>query len=48
MIYFDQEVSLSVESEIIQERYEMAVRYSDQEIAKIIGGNALRLLKQVW
>ena len=22
--------------------------YSDQEIAKIIGGNALKLLKQVW
>ena len=22
--------------------------YSDQEIAKIIGGNALRLLKRVW
>ena len=22
--------------------------YSDEEIAKVIGGNALRLLKQVW
>jgi microsomal dipeptidase-like Zn-dependent dipeptidase len=22
--------------------------YSDQEIAKIIGGNAMRLLKRVW
>jgi len=36
MIYFDQEVSLSVESEVIQERYEMAVRYSDQEIEELI------------
>lgn len=36
MVYFDQELSISIEHKIVQERYEMAVRYSDQEIEELI------------